>query len=186
MLILSHIRFRKILFWLTTIFFGMHILITLQFILFNSNFLPSKVNAIYNKLIIIGPFFSDDRIVVSPHLYLSFSTPSGGWSPYRDVARENFSDYEQHFWRYKKLMWSDYERYIADKAYEEIKYLKIINGSEGVASNELTQYVHSLQHQADSIQLLYIWNTWQPTRQSYKSDTAFFVAYRPIKDEVSK
>ncbi len=186
-LISSNQKFRKVLFWLATLFFAFHILLALQAIFFKIDFLPARVNSFYKKLIVLGPFFSDSRITTSPHLYVSCPSSSGEWLPFRNVGLENFRDFQTYPWRYDQLKLSDYERYVSRKAYKEIKALKYIDGSEGIATTELIQYVIRLQpSQTDSIKIIYIWNTWQPESQSTKTDTAFAVIYKPKKGGASQ
>ena len=176
----SNQKFRKTLFWFTIIFLSVHIFLGSLSILYPIDFVPGKLNSFYKKLIVLGPFFIDTRIKTSPHLYISDSSPSGDWLPFQDIAQENFSNFQQHPWRYDKLKWSDYERYVTREAHTEIHLLKNIDGSEGKASLELTRYISMVQHsQSDSIWLLFVWNTWQPDSQSVKTDTAFNVVLKP-------
>ncbi len=185
--VFSNQKFKKVLFWLTALFLTLHLLLAIQTIFLKIDFLPSKINSFYKKLIVLGPFFSDSRIITSPHLYVSYPSSSGEWSPFRDVGQENFAYFQKHPWRYDHLKWSDYERYASRKAYKEIKPLKYIDGSEGVASAELVQYVKRLQSlQPDSTRLIYIWNTWHSESQSIKTDTAFTVIYKPKKGGASQ
>ncbi len=185
--VLSNLKFRKTLFWVTTIFLTIHILLGSLSIFFNINFLPDKLNSFYKKLLVLGPFFTHTRIATSPHLYISYSS-SGSWSPFQDVGSKNFADFQQHLWRYNRLKWSDYERYTGRKAFKEIKSLKHIDGSEGIATAELIQYISRLQlhTQSDSIKLVYILNTWQPESRSVKTDTAFAVIFKPTKGGASE
>lgn len=185
-LISSNQKFKKVLFWLATLFLAFHILLALQIIFFKIDFLPSKINSFYKKLIVLGPFFNDTRITTSPHLYVSYPSSSGEWLPFRDVGLENFTNFQTYPWRYDQLKWSDYERYVSRKAYKEITALKYIEGSEGAATTELIQYVIRLQpSQTDSIKIIYIWNTWQSESLSLKMDTAFAVLYKPNKGGTS-
>ncbi len=176
----SRDRFRKILFWFTTIFLAFHILLALASVFFTINFLPRKITSFYTKLVVLGPFFTDARITTSPHVYISKHNSSVGWSPMRDIGYERFLEFQHQLWRFDKLKWSDYERSIAFKAYAEVDSLKQIDGSEGNFSKELIRYA-SLRVPAavDSIKVLYIWNSWQIENGSVKKDTAFYVTFKP-------
>lgn len=178
----SNRKFRKTLFWLTTIFLGIHIVLCSLVVFVKVDFLPAKLNSFYSRLIILGPFFSADRISSSPHLYVSTFSPEDGWSPFRDIAHEHFVKFQQHPWRYNELKWSDCERYLAYKSYDEIKSLRIIDGSEGTATVALMQYMNMCYSSVpDSIRLVYVWNIWQPQSRSIKVDTAFNVVFKPKK-----
>ncbi len=175
----SNSMLNKILFRITITLISIHIVLAAQYIFFNLDIFPTKIKSFYKKLVILGPFFSDDRIAVSPHLFVSYPSASGVWSPFRDMAQENFNTFQQHPWRYDKLKWSDYERYVMRKANPEVNSSTEIDGSEGAASLELIQYLNVLHpNKPDSIMLLCVWNTWQPAIKSVKSDTAFFVVYK--------
>jgi hypothetical protein len=182
----SNRKFRKILFWFTTIFLVGHIVFTAQCIFIKADILPGKLNAFYKKLIVLGPFFMETRIVSSPHLYVSYLSNDGKWSAFQDMGKENFTEFQEHPWRYNKSKWSEYERYVTRKAYNEIHSLKYIDGSEGIASSELIQYVSSQYPQSDSVRLVYLWNTWQPESQTNKTDTGFHVIFKPKLNEVSE
>jgi hypothetical protein len=183
----SNQKFKKVLFWMATLFLALHILLAIQSIFFKIDFLPGRINSFYKKLIVLGPFFSDTRIQTSPHLFVRYPTSSGEWSPFHEAGLANFRDFKNHPWRYDQLKWSDYERYVSRKAYTEIRALKYIDGSEGMASAELIQYVRKLpSSEPDSVMLTYIWNTWQPETRSVKTDTAFAVMFKPTKGEATQ
>jgi hypothetical protein len=185
--VLSKQKFVKTLFWLTTIFLSTHILLGSLCIFFKDNFLPKKINWFYSNIIVLGPFFQQDRITMSPHLNVSFFSKTDGWSPFRDMAKENVLDFQQHPWRYEKLKWSNYEHHILRKASGEIHALKYLDGSEGKASAELLRYVHSQNPLAsDSIKLVYTRSVWQPKIRSFKVDTAFNVIFKPTKSGAPK
>jgi len=173
-------KFKGILFWFTTVILTIHILLAVSGIFFNVNFLPHQLNSFYRKLVVLGPFFIADRIITSPHVYVSTLNSSGEWSPMKDVGYERLLDYQHHPWRLHKLKWSEYERYVALKAYPEIDSLKQIDGREGTFSKELIQYARMCSPaDADSIKVLYTWNSWQVESKSVKTDTAFYVTFKP-------
>jgi hypothetical protein len=176
----SRNKFKRILFWFTTIILTIHISLGLSGIFFTINFLPHKLNSFYKKLVVLGPFFSADRIVTSPHVYISTLASSGEWSPAKDMGLESFLEYRHHPWRFDKLKWNDYEQHVARKAFPEIDSLKQIDGSEGNFSKALIRYASmSLPPDIDSIKVLYIWNSWQVESKSVKMDTAFCVTFKP-------
>jgi len=176
-------KFKKTLFWFTSTFIAIHILISSLYIFNSIDFLPARLVSIYKKLLVLGPFFADDWITKSPHLYISHSSLKGIWLPPIDVSQENLLAFKNSPWRYNQLKWTNYHRYLSHKAYEEIQDLKYIEGREGQASLELIQYGRQLRYpESDSIRFLLTWNTWIPLNQVVKIDTAFNVVFKAKKE----
>lgn len=172
-------KLKNILFWLTSVVIAIHILVSSLYIFYSIDFLPDRVVSVYQKFIVLGPFFADDQITKSPHLYISHSTPTGCWLPFRDVSHENLQAFKKDPWRYNQLKLTYYHRYISREAYEAIHVLKYIDGSEGWASSELIRFGKQIQQpESDSIRFLLLWNEWMPLDEEVKIDTAFYVIFK--------
>ena len=147
----------------------------------------SPLTSVYSKVILLGPFFQESRIKTSPHLLVSFRTKKG-WSETRDLAIENFNEYTHGPWRYEKLRYCDFERYLArqlslqvkGKEFSEIKELKVFR--------ELNQYLthETISSSVDSIRLEYCLSTYIPVGNTVRLDTIFSFAYNPNDIAVAK
>jgi len=134
----------------------------------------------YNRLVLIGPFFDEARIKTSPHLYIRYFS-NNTWTPSRDYVMENFADYCRSPWRYDKLRITYFERYLSNRVslldkpdqFEEVKNSR--------AFRELNQFVihEYVGRPMDSIALVYGHNRYFPETNTIRFDTSFAYTYNP-------
>ena len=138
------------------------------------------ISLIYNRLVLIGPFFNEPRIKTSPHLYIR-TYENGQWTAVRDFAAENQTFYRSHPWRFDKLRVNYFERYASNK-------LSLLNKSSqleevrGTGSfRELNQFVvqEYIGRTTDSISLVYGLNRYFPETNTTEFDTTFVYTYNP-------
>lgn len=136
----------------------------------------------YNRLVLIGPFFQESRIKTSPHLYVSYYD-NNLWTPPRDYALENFSFYSGHPWRYGKLRMNYYDRYISNKVGQLNETMQLSDVKDSQAFRELHQFVMEeyLKRPVDSIALVYGLNHYVPQTNSTRFDTTFAYTYNPAE-----
>jgi hypothetical protein len=76
--------------------FGLHLLVSLTFIVLPSLVQETRVSKIYKTYLLPGPFFSEDRIVNSYILSVSWKI-RGKWSIPINPVKEGFIRYHQNF-----------------------------------------------------------------------------------------
>ena len=134
----------------------------------------------YNRLVLIGPFFDEARIKTSPHLYIRYFE-NKAWTPSRDYVMENFADYCRNPWRYHKLRITYFERYLSNR----VGLLEIPDQFEEVRTSrvfrELNQFVihEYIGRPMDSISLVYGHSLYFPETNTSRFDTSFAYTYNP-------
>jgi len=159
----------------------LHILLSLFIVLAPKRFVDSnRLSSLYSRLILLGPFFVESRIKSSPHLYVRYNVNSA-WSPFTDYAIENFRFYYEHPWRYDKLHFNDFERYISyqvgkqskSKQFEQIKNSRVFRELNQLVLQEL------IRKPVDSVTLVYGFNLYLPESKTFRFDTIFKYTYNP-------
>lgn len=145
------------------------------------------IGLIYNRLLLIGPFFQESRIKTSPHLYVR-AYENSRWSSVRDFAMENNSFFHSHPLRYDRLRMNYFERYISHQVgllnvprnYKEIKKSRLFR--------ELNQFVlqEYLKRPVDSLSLVYGVNRYFPETGITEFDTTFAYTYNPCEIGLAK
>lgn len=89
--------------------------------------------------------------------------------------------YRQHPWRYNKLHFNDFERYISDRVGNEYKSKKGIDIKKSRRFRELNQFVlqELIQKPVDSVSLVYGFNLYLPESITVQFDTTFSLMYNP-------
>ncbi len=162
---------------------GLHVFIAISSLLLPAHYSPLKLITFYRKHILVGPFFQDERIKYTSHLYVSY-LKDGKWSLPHDYAYENFIYYTQHPWRYDKLHEGDYEAYAA-WSLSEVKASKVHSSK---AFRELNQYVTAalIKRAVDSVSIVYLRKHYQPETDDFRMDTLFVYQYDPGKVHAGK
>ena len=140
----------------------------------------NPLTGLYDKLILLGPFFHESRIKSSPHLYVSYQIHNS-WSPARDYGVENFALYRERPWRFDKLHSNDFERYISYQVGSQDKSRHFQEVSASKAFRELNQFVlqELIQQPVDSVTLVYGVNTYLPESRTFRFDTILNYSYNP-------
>jgi hypothetical protein len=145
------------------------------------------IGLMYNRLMLIGPFFNEPRIKTSPHLYIRYYE-NDQWTPVRDVAAENHALFIRHPWRYDRLRINYFERYITRQA-EHLKSRHDVGSvKESRAFRELNQFVlrEYIQRPVDSVSLVYGVSQYDPETNSTRFDTTFAYTYKPSEIDLAK
>jgi hypothetical protein len=142
----------------------------------NSN----SIGRMYNRAVLVGPFFDEPRIKTSPHLYVRYFE-NERWTPPRDYAMENFAIYCQRPWRYDKLRITYAERYLSNKLGQMNKPREWDEVKDSRVFRELNQFlVHEyLERPTDSIRLVYGHSQYFPETHTTRFDTTFTYTYNP-------
>jgi len=142
----------------------------------NSN----SIGLMYNRLMLIGPFFDEARIKTSPHLYVRYFE-NETWTPPTDYAMDNFAVYCQRPWRYDKLRITYAERYLSNKVGQMNKPRAWDEVMDSRVFRELNQFVvhEYLKRPTDSIRLVYGHSRYFPETHTTRFDTTFTYTYNP-------
>lgn len=138
------------------------------------------VAALYNQLILVGPFFQEDRLKNSAHLYVSYKV-NDQWSPFTDHAQRQLEVYRKYPWRYESLHVGDLERYLSRQVGHSQGSATIDAVQRSRAFRELNQFVveELVPMPVDSIWLLYGTNLYLPKSHTVRFDTIFTQRYNP-------
>ena len=165
----------------------LHILFSIFVLLTPGKHNAKSLGKLYNQLVLLGPFFTESRIKTSPHLYISFKVKDT-WSPFVDHGLANFKSYCQHPWRYGKLHYGDFERYISLQIGEQIRHKEFKGMGSSRAFRELNQFIvqEVISRQVDSVSLVYGLNVYLPETKTVRFDTVFKYTYNPSAIAPSK
>ncbi|MBL7858221.1 MAG: hypothetical protein JNM57_11085 [Cyclobacteriaceae bacterium] len=139
------------------------------------------VRKVYSGIFLLGPFFNEDRIKASAHLYI-LSRRNEQWSAPVDYGSKNFQQYTTNPLRYKALKFSDFERYTARKVSQALQKenFDIVSTSSVFRSlNGFIQDIYFEGDSPDSIRLIYVVKAYNSGSKAYALDTAFNVCYHP-------
>ena len=132
--------------------FALHVLLSFIFI-FSPSFLKGKrFSKIYKTHLLPGPFFSEDRIVDSYMLSVTWKV-NGQWSQPVNPAKENFAKYQKSF-KPTDLYRSRFERSLYQQLL--VDSLSIAEISNKRKFQELKKYLieHYVPAEADSLRVL--------------------------------
>jgi len=140
----------------------------------------SGLRSLYSHLILLGPFFQESRITSSPHLYISYKV-NDSWSPVADPGIANFTFYREHPWRYDKLHYSDFERYIALQVGQKARSKEFQDVQHSRPFRELNHFIlrEVIREPVDSVSIVYGLNFYSPETKAMRFDTVFNYTYNP-------
>lgn len=140
----------------------------------------SVLGALYHRVFLIGPFFTQERITSSTHVYMRYKVKGGHWSQLSCYTEVVHRDGSAVLRQYNNLKHDDLLRYFA-KAYRPGKIASDKTNSQlCVLSNYTTKELISQQQAIDSINLLYIHRTFlRGDTADNKSDTLWNVTFNP-------
>ena len=139
----------------------------------------TRLTSLYDRLIILGPFFQEARIRSTPRLFIAYKT-NGSWSGEIDHSIESFRFYREHPWRYDQLHTGDFERSVSFDISrlhrDEFQNVKNVRGFR-----ELNEFIlqERIKKPVDSVRLLYGFNVYLPDINEFRFDTLFQYAYDP-------
>jgi hypothetical protein len=165
-----------------------HVILSITFLLTPTEAQHSGMTrSMYNRLVLIGPFFNEPRIKTSPHLYVRYYENSQ-WSPVRDIAAENHAIFITHPWRYDRLRMNYFERYITRRVGPLNSRTDVEAVKESRAFRELNQFVLSeyIQRPVDSLSLVYGVSQYYPETNLTRFDTTFAYTFKPSEIGLAK
>jgi hypothetical protein len=140
----------------------------------------SHIGIFYRRLVLLGPFFGEDRIQTSPHLFARYKE-GGEWSPVSD----NGLTHSPTLWQYGGRMKQDYVQYLSrsisrSKNKDPEKIRKTAN------FKRLHHYLAGKTFagkEPDSVQLIYVVRWYVPETKVVNADTLFNFKYDPREVE---
>lgn len=148
---------------------------------------PGTLGSLYERLILLGPFFMESKIRSSPHVYFSYKV-NGNWSAVFDHGLQESLFYRAHPWRYDRLHGGDFERYIAQQLGEQARNKKFEAIKDTRGFRELNQFIlnEGIGKPVDSIALTYGHNAYLWETSATQFDTIFSYIYNPGTIGVAK
>ncbi|WP_333820494.1 hypothetical protein [Ohtaekwangia sp.] len=140
----------------------------------------SKVAKVYERLFLIGPFFKEERIGVSPDLYIRCKSDTT-WSPYTNYGMNFMHAYYAASWRYNQLQQNTLLRHFTRMAYRTTGK-DITAALPSAAFCRLNTFIQKelvAAKAVDSIQLVYIFHAYAKEQQTFKTDTVWNVTFNP-------
>jgi hypothetical protein len=132
----------------------------------------SKVFTFYRRLIVLGPFFQEPRIVSSPHLFVSHYR-EGVWTPGKDYGCATVKATGS---RYGEVKRRAFEEYLAFQVGQN----QPVNVTSR-AARELEHYLTSREQAmgADSISVAYVVQRGMPQGGGAHIDTVYQFKFKP-------
>jgi hypothetical protein len=123
---------------------------------------------LFNQYALPGPFFSDDRIQIVPHLKIRFKK-GDTWSLWKDYEKNSFLEYHDNPLRYDKLVESNFLR-SSGRA-----LAKKIIANKPVSIGRFLAVVRQQNPDVviDSIEFVYTYDTYMPKLYMMRRDTVF-------------
>lgn len=137
-----------------------------------------KVTQYYEWFALPGPFFREDRIRYVPHFSFRYKEKKGGaWSEARDVEKENFLGYHEHYFNYPDLKRSRYERFMARALWTKATSKRKVDPLNSAEFRELHAYLKKtyLPEEIDSVEIEY---TWKDARKDTTALPGFHFSYK--------
>lgn len=139
-----------------------------------------KIVSIYQKLFVLGPFFSESRIKSSHYLSVRYKQ-HGKWSSPREYGKEQFLLYSRMPWRIDRILYNDYEKRLAFKVGELTSKPSFENIKNNPSFRELNEFYMTeyIQTPVDSVHMVYGLHLYIPKTKTYMLDTIFNYTYNP-------
>jgi hypothetical protein len=131
-----------------------HILLA-SFLIFNPNknyLTDSRFEKAYRLFGLTGPFFSEDRINVVPHVYASVKKQNDEWSEVIELGKKEFGQYHNNYFDYSSFTISGLPKYLCRELH--------IHSDSVAADTQLTFIKNFFVHtnpevEIDSVTLIY-------------------------------
>ena len=184
------LKYRKVIATIALVCIVVHLLFCCFFtFVSNPKLTRTKVGIFYQNLVLLGPFFSEDRIQSSSHLYSRHKDKQGRWSAFKDNSEEYFNAYNHRPWQCSNLVLRDYSRYVLRDVSRDLKSTDIRSIKKTSSFKKLHRMlVHegAQTGEVDSIQVMGILRWYIPTRNAVRMDTLFTIDYKPAEVESSQ
>lgn len=158
-----------------------HVLLCIYFTVTPRKYIlhASSLGSLYHRIFLIGPFFTEERIASSTHLYMRYKVKGGSWSDFSCYTDRVHREDNSVLLQYNDLKHDDLLRYFA-KAYRPAKITsEKSNAQLCLLSRYSINELISQKSAIDSINLLYIHHTFQQKLSVGKSDTIWNVTFNP-------
>lgn len=174
-------RYRNTITTLALTLFAVHLLLCAYFIAVPANRLSrSHLGIFYRRLVLLGPFFGEDRIQTSPHLFVRYKEGEE-WSPVSDNGLTHSPTVVQYGDRIKQ----DYVQYLS----------RSVSRSKNKDPEKIRKTTHFKRlhrfladktfagKEPDSVQLIYVVRWYVPATKVVNADTLFNFRYDPREVE---
>ncbi|HYG17785.1 MAG TPA: hypothetical protein VD816_02610 [Ohtaekwangia sp.] len=174
-------KLRTSIAWFALVLLTTHLFFVVYFAVSHGDVRPSVIRCFYSRIILVGPFFIEERIGISPHLSISFYY-NDAWTPPIDYSHKSFLAYHRSPWKLMHLQENDYQRYLARAAYKASQDAVFSRYNRTEAFRRFHAYTmgklapHS---EIDSIRIVYVFNTFSEPSCTPVIDTVWRLTYNP-------
>jgi hypothetical protein len=144
----------------------------------------TAIALLYKRVFLIGPFYTEHRISISPSLYIRYKDSVGEWSPLVDYGSDLHRQYYSAPWRYDKLKQDDLMRHFMREAFNtkwkhshdpaEVSNTKQFCTLSAFITKELID-----KENVDSIHLIYSFSAFSAEQSAFKVDTVWNITFNP-------
>lgn len=173
--------FRKRIATAIALLLVVHVLLCLYFTVTPRSYIlhRSALGALYHRVFLIGPFFTEQRIASSTHLHIRYKVKDGTWSEMVNYTNRVHREGTPLLLQYNEYRHDDLLRYLA-RSYRPSKTNPEKSTRQACI---LCRYsIHELippGQSVDSINLLFIHNTYLQKNTSVRSDTLWNIMLNP-------
>lgn len=172
--------FRKRIATIAGILLAVHVLLCIYFAITprKSILHGSVLGSLYHRVFLIGPFFTEDRIISSTQVYMRYKVKDGAWSQLFSYTNRVHGDSSSVLHQYSNLKHDDLLRYFA-KAYRPQKTTRDKSNAQLCILSRYSINELLPQQAIDSINLLYIHHTFLRNNTVGNADTVWNATFNP-------
>jgi hypothetical protein len=173
--------FRKRIAAIVAMLLVVHVLLCIYFTVTPRKYIlhASSLGLLYHRVFLIGPFFTEDRIASTTHLYMRYKVKGGSWSEFSCYTDRVHREGRPILLHYNDLRHDDLLRYFA-KAYRPAKTTsEKLNAQLCLLNRYSISELIPKERAIDSLNLLYVHNSFLQKHAIGKSDTIWNVTFNP-------
>lgn len=142
------------------------------------------IGSAYRRIFLIGPFYIEKRISISPSLYIRYKTNGGEWSAFANYGENLHQEYYASPWRYDRLNQDNLIRFLMRKAFDaKIKHsydpAYVSNTKQFCRLNTFIVNELICKENIDSVNLVYNFSSFVKEQSTFKVDTVWNITFNP-------
>lgn len=136
----------------------------------------TRIGNFYIVRIMTGPFFTSNRLRMSPQLLMSYKTKEGIWSLPYDVGKAKLQLYQHAPWKFNALAKAAFIRHCGRNIHK-VQQDSVQFENEFVTFHSFLVRDVLPAEKPDSVGLTYVRSYYYPDDDKLKSDTAWSIFY---------
>lgn len=183
----QHERFIRRITKVVLFFLVCHALLCVYFVVTPStSFLHSTIiGKTYTTKFLIGPFFTEEKIVIAPSFLLSYKTSSGVWSAYVNTNQSWMDEYYQRPWLYHNIKKDHLLASLIRDTYNQFprgesqSFAALHTTSNFCTLNRFIRTEILRKTDIDSVRWVYIFSRYYKHATEPKADTVWNFTFNP-------